>query len=681
MLHDRSTSSIKKRSYLGISTSILAFSLLAVLVATNGGMGCGGSLGGECIQDSDCEGSLICIYQFCHAECTATKDCDTNAGEMCFKYEENHEVRGYCDMPSECMTSENCTEMLNGQVVYTGVCREGMCRDQCGKDSDCTVNQACFNHVCYETCTEESSTSSSSFSSTSSTSSSSSSSSASSSGCLIEEDKCSNGICARVAPALELGSPCVVPLCEGADENCEADDGSSVGASCSVGEGACLSTGVVICDAQSATTKCGASPGAPSLEVCDNIDNDCDGVIDQGLSTACYTGPADTYGVGVCHGGTSECSAGVWGACVGEVVPTLEACNNIDDDCDGSVDNGASQVFCKDEDHDSYGNPGMKTVACAQPIDYVANCTDCNDSNANIKPGGIEVCNGFDDDCDSSIDEGVTTTFFKDNDADGFGNAGAAIQACSQPPGYVANSTDCNDAKATIKPGATETCNGFDDDCDGSVDEGVKTTFCKDNDADGFGNSGITTQACSQPAGYVLNCTDCNDSVSSIKPGGVESCNNIDDDCDGMKDEGNPGGGQACNTGVPGVCAAGTTACTGGSIVCNQNTQPSPGPDHCADMLDTNCDGSTNEDCVCQPGEEIWCGQVCTMYCVIGVDGISIDPTPGVDETCDAAIQSCPLINPAPCCGPWVDVYATCAPDGMSFLGTVCTEFPGCCPV
>jgi hypothetical protein len=80
-------------------------------------------------------------------------------------------------------------------------------------------------------------------------------------------------------------------------------------------------------------------------------------------------------------------------------------------------------------------------------------------------------------------------------------------------------SVDCNDNNPAVHPGATEICNGIDDNCDTQIDEGVKTTFYADADNDTYGNPAITASACSAPVGFVLNNTDCNDSNASIKPG------------------------------------------------------------------------------------------------------------------------------------------------------------------
>ncbi len=243
---------------------------------------------------------------------------------------------------------------------------------------------------------------------------------------------------------------------------------------------------------------------------------------------------------------------------------SVEICNGVDDDCDGQIDEGFPQnTYYADADGDSYGDPAKTSITCATtpPSGYVTNNKDCDDNNASVHPGAIEVCNGIDDDCDGLIDEGVQTTFYRDQDGDGYGNLSVTIQACTAPSGYVSNSTDCNDGNAAIHPGAMEICNNIDDDCDGLIDEGVQSTFYRDQDGDSYGNLSVTIQACTVPSGYVSNSTDCNDGNSAIHPGAIEICNNIDDDCDGLIDELATGGT------IPVITASGPlTFCVGGSV-------------------------------------------------------------------------------------------------------------------
>jgi|GEM_PF-3200486 len=246
-------------------------------------------------------------------------------------------------------------------------------------------------------------------------------------------------------------------------------------------------------------------------------------------------------------------------------------------------------VWYEDKDGDKYST-GKTLKQCAQPAGYVlqnqliSNATDCNDNNAAIHPGATEICDGVDNNCNGQTDEGLLTTYYKDADGDGFGNPNEFLQACSAPTGYVNNNTDCNDSNAAIHPnivwyedkdgdkystgktltqcaqpagyvlqsqlvsnatdcndnnaavhpGATEICDGVDNNCDGQTDEGLLITYYKDADGDGFGDPNQSVQACSAPDGYVSNPDDCNDNNETIFPGATEIPDDgIDQDCDG----------------------------------------------------------------------------------------------------------------------------------------------------
>jgi alpha-tubulin suppressor-like RCC1 family protein len=217
-----------------------------------------------------------------------------------------------------------------------------------------------------------------------------------------------------------------------------------------------------------------------------------------------------------------------------------ELCNGVDDNCDGNTDEGLTNTYYRDADGDSYGSAAVTIQACTAPAGYVNNSTDCDDASASVHPDATELCNGVDDDCDGATDEGVTTTYYRDADGDSYGNAAVTTQACTVPAGYVTDNTDCNDASSSVHPGATEVCNGVDDNCDGNTDEGLTNTYYRDADGDSYGNAAVTTQACTVPAGYVSNNTDCNDASAAIHPGATEVCNGVNDNCDGNTDEGCP---------------------------------------------------------------------------------------------------------------------------------------------
>lgn len=110
--------------------------------------------------------------------------------------------------------------------------------------------------------------------------------------------------------------------------------------------------------------------------------------------------------------------------------------------------------------------------SCDQDADGDGWCTDrdCDDDNAEVNPDAVEVCNEYDDDCDAKIDEGVAATYYVDNDGDGYGG-GETVQACEPSDGLADNGADCDDADASVHPGATDDENGKDDDCDGELDE------------------------------------------------------------------------------------------------------------------------------------------------------------------------------------------------------------------
>jgi len=215
-----------------------------------------------------------------------------------------------------------------------------------------------------------------------------------------------------------------------------------------------------------------------------------------------------------------------------------EVCNALDDNCNGDIDEGALAVFYADTDADGFGDADITITDCPAPVGYVDNAADCDDTDGDINPDATETCNGLDDNCNASIDEGVLITYYVDADGDSYGDPLITTEDCSVPAGYADNDTDCDDTNADVSPGDTEVCNDIDDNCNEETDEGVLVTFYEDADGDDFGNAENTTLGCTAPTGFVADDTDCDDTNSEIYPGAEETLNGLDDNCNEMIDEG-----------------------------------------------------------------------------------------------------------------------------------------------
>ncbi|NQV90799.1 hypothetical protein HQ487_05360 [Candidatus Uhrbacteria bacterium] len=287
-------------------------------------------------------------------------------------------------------------------------------------------------------------------------------------------------------------------------------------------------------------------PGAE--EICNEIDDNCDGQVDEGVTTTWYADlDGDGYGtmdmvLEACESSslfvdnTDDCDD-----TDADVYPgAVEVCNDLDDDCDGDVDEGVTTTWYADQDSDGYGGSAIEAEGCEALVGFVDNTDDCDDTDPSVNPGVAEVCgNGIDDNCDSSDDDATGSVWYRDGDGDGYGAYATQI-ACTQPSGYVLSSTDCDDTDAQVNPGATEVCDGADNDCDGSTDPDTSadaSTWYIDADGDGYGYRNQDRVSCTQPSGYVTSRIDCDDGDADVYPGAPEYCNGYDDDCDAFTDE------------------------------------------------------------------------------------------------------------------------------------------------
>jgi Putative metal-binding motif len=293
------------------------------------------------------------------------------------------------------------------------------------------------------------------------------------------------------------------------------------------------------------------NPGA--AEVCDSLDNNCDDAVDEAGGTAWYA-DADADGFGNPNNATTACTAPAGTVTdntdcdddAANVNPdAAEVCdaNDVDENCDGRANDADPNVtgggtYYADTDGDGYGDPASPRTACTQPGGYVTEPVDCNDNDILSYPGGVEICDGNDNDCNGQVDDDVAepTIWYQDYDGDGYGNAAEELASCATPSGYVDNNLDCNDTNAAQSPGLPELCDGsVDENCSGSVDEAGAlggTTYYQDGDGDGFGGPN-TQDSCTRPGGYTTANDDCDDSDASI---GAASTWYIDADGDGYGD-------------------------------------------------------------------------------------------------------------------------------------------------
>ncbi|MCB9738071.1 MAG: hypothetical protein H6747_02310 [Deltaproteobacteria bacterium] len=370
------------------------------------------------------------------------------------------------------------------------------------------------------------------------------------------------------------------------------------------------------CDDTDATL----NPG--KAEICNNIDDNCNGAIDEGCdddkdgycdNDLTYAPPGDGS-VTVCPkgaGDTDDTDPGV--------NPSgAEICDGKDNDSNGQTDEGC------DDDGDQYCDNDM--IAVGKPDSCPKGTGDCDDTKNGINPGAVEDCaTSIDENCNGSINDlGAKgcTPFFYDGDGDAFGTSQNQCLCVAAPPYKAINPGDCDDSDVKINPDVAEICDGKDNDCDGVVDNGC------DDDKDGFCDASM--QLVGNPAVCPSGGNDCNDQNANVNPSRAEVCGNtIDENCDGSTNALNATGCVAFYADADGDSyGAGASKCyceaTGDYKVtlagdCNDaEVSINPAADELCDGKDNNCDGAKDDGCdddgdgYCAVGKTILTGAICT---------------------------------------------------------------------
>ncbi|MFT5429461.1 MAG: hypothetical protein ACI9OJ_000132 [Myxococcota bacterium] len=377
----------------------------------------------------------------------------------------------------------------------------------------------------------------------------------------------------------------------------------------------------------------GCSATTPTDEVCDGLDNDCDGITDEEDATGCdeFYKDLDSDGYGtddppkcLCAPGPSykaptagDCDDAVANLNPGEP----ELCDEVDNNCDGETDE-TDALGCKDYwadvDDDNWGDPEDGKCLCVPDDIYNATKSDdCDDDDEVVFPGAPESCSGKDQNCDGKVGPENTPgclNYYLDTDKDTFGVAGDFRCLCAPDAPYsTLEAGDCNDENNEIKPGVAESCDTVDNDCDGVTDPADSagcTTWLKDGDKDNYGGDDEAVCLCvAEPPFNTIVGGDCDDENDKISPVGEEKCNGVDDNCDGETDEIDAGGcktyykdedGDGYGTEDESKCLCTQVAPFDAEVIgdCDDllDTISPDDQEICGNGIDDNCNGATDEE-------------------------------------------------------------------------------------
>ena len=442
-----------------------------------------------------------------------------------------------------------------------------------------------------------------------------------------EETSCGQGICAsNGSTACERGvvrdscqaepSDSIDDSCDGIDQDCDGtSDEGFVSRLVTCGSGACSAEGAVLCREGVEQTQCSPEPPTGTDTNCDNIDDDCDGSTDEG-----FVGQAISCGVGAClFEGTTRCIGGVADDTCTPLEPAVDDanCDGVDDDCDGQVDEDYEQevITC------GLGaclNSGVR--ACVDGVEL-------DQCEARSPLGEDHECDNVDADCDGRFDEAFVSV---DMPCSGTGSLECNVTApllCSNGQATF----DCEGALAEMRD---ETCDGQDDDCDGRLDENYLSVEVT------CGVGECTANSMSSCVGGEVT-----DRCVTRAPTGDDSdCDGRDDDCDGSTDESFVESTISCGLGV---CASqGTARCVNGQYLtdCEPGSPVNPDESAC-DSLDDDCDGRVDEGYTSTRNECGFgvCAAVGSSSCREGVESLNCEPLPptGEDADCDGIDQDC----------------------------------------